>query len=378
MSYHVYGSGFIKFIPFTETEEKIQVDRLKKLLSFPADNISKRVKTENLESLLSLIIKDNFWIEIDSLSGSVKDGLSMDITFDGKYHDDSWSSFVNLVSPITDSGEIVFQGEDNAYFRLIFRNGEWNEDSGYICWDGSFNMQTCIFARAKENCKQLTCRNPSYTGPKAELNPHITFAKRLTEEPLQHRNDITYIMGLCEEAAAIITMLSEKCISAEHAMMLLAHGQCCSICATTDCPDRGKPCLCSSFQWDVSPGEERNPLSYGPDKVLNMKKGSENMTSQLYKKMFAEQESHLKQLSTLPTRKALEEYGRDYVLRENILIWLEKYDLEEHQAAALLDFETPLCTVLESLRLEEDQDYNWEDTVRTAFLNAIHKKARET
>lgn len=117
-----------------------------------------------------------------------------------------------------------------------------------------FNMQTCIFARAKENCKQLTCRNPSYTGPKAELNPHITFAKRLTEEPLQHCNDITYIMGLCEEAAAIITMLSEKCISAEHAMMLLAQGQCCSICTTTNCSDRGNPCLCSSFQWDVPPG----------------------------------------------------------------------------------------------------------------------------
>lgn len=92
-------------------------------------------------------------------------------------------------------------------------------------------------------------------------------------------------------------------------------------------------------------------------------------TSQLYRKMFAEQETYLKTLSALPVKDVLESHALEYSLREDILYFLEEHDLEDAQAITLLNLPNPLTAVF--CRLQEiDADLmanNWCDNVEEAI-----------
>lgn len=276
MSYCAYGSGFVKFLPITEEEAATQVTRLLRHVrkDFSIDGITdKQSASLKLEAMLCGILKKiAYGVDIDDQTGSIADSLCVDLSFNGNYNKDSWASSLDLLSPIVEAGEICFIGEDDSHFRLIFRDGTWAGDNGHVCWDGSFNMQNCIFAHSHSDevpdCYTPEENNPYplCTGqekePCASCNlwkdfdtysapdPYRSLMRRLKEEPLQHRNDITYIMDLCEEAAEVIEALSGQCRAAQNAMLLLACGKCCSICSVTDCQDKGNPSLCSSFQWN--------------------------------------------------------------------------------------------------------------------------------
>lgn len=97
----------------------------------------------------------------------------------------------------------------------------------------------------------------------------------------------------------------------------------------------------------------------------------ESMTSKLYKKMFAEHEKYLQELSSIPVRTALEDHSDEYTLRRDILVWFEEYDLEDHQAAALLKLETPMAAILEFLQERKDSDNSWEDAVEAAIHSTL-------
>ena len=68
------------------------------------------------------------------------------------------------------------------------------------------------------------------------------------------------------------------------------------------------------------------------------------LNTQLYQKMYAEQEKYKAYLLTLPPEQILD-HASEYIYRENILMAMENNDLNSARAKALLKSPTPLGDV---------------------------------
>ena len=68
------------------------------------------------------------------------------------------------------------------------------------------------------------------------------------------------------------------------------------------------------------------------------------LNTQLYQKMYAEQEQHKAYLLTLPPTEILD-HASEYTYRENILMAMENNDLSNTQVKALLRSSAPLADV---------------------------------
>ena len=68
------------------------------------------------------------------------------------------------------------------------------------------------------------------------------------------------------------------------------------------------------------------------------------LNTQLYQKMYAEQEQYKAYLLTLPPAEILH-HASEYICRENILMAMENNDLSNALAKALLKSSTPLTDV---------------------------------
>ena len=68
------------------------------------------------------------------------------------------------------------------------------------------------------------------------------------------------------------------------------------------------------------------------------------LNTQLYQKMYAEQEQYKAYLLTLPPAQILD-HASEYTCRENILMAMENNDLSNALAKALLKSSTPLADV---------------------------------
>ena len=68
------------------------------------------------------------------------------------------------------------------------------------------------------------------------------------------------------------------------------------------------------------------------------------LNTQLYQKMYAEQEQYKAYLLTLPSVQILE-HASEYISRESILMAMENNDLSNARAKALLKSSTPLADV---------------------------------
>lgn len=68
------------------------------------------------------------------------------------------------------------------------------------------------------------------------------------------------------------------------------------------------------------------------------------LNTQLYQKMYADQEQYKAYLLTLPPAKILD-HAREYICRENILMAMENNDLNNARAKALLKSSTPLADI---------------------------------
>ena len=97
------------------------------------------------------------------------------------------------------------------------------------------------------------------------------------------------------------------------------------------------------------------------------KTGSE-LNTELYQKMFAEQESFRAELLSMSPEEILK-HAYEYVTREDILLSLEYSDLSAKQAQALLGTDTPLADIFAK----------WEnranELLRQSFL-AAHRESR--
>ena len=94
------------------------------------------------------------------------------------------------------------------------------------------------------------------------------------------------------------------------------------------------------------------------------------LNTQLYQKMFAEQEWFKEELMQLPPGEILQK-AYEYVCREDILLSLEYNDLSPKQAKALLKSPTPLADVFKKWETSED-NHHMEN-----IWNAVEARANE-
>ena len=93
------------------------------------------------------------------------------------------------------------------------------------------------------------------------------------------------------------------------------------------------------------------------------------LNTQLYQKMFAEQEAFRAELMQLPPGEILKQ-AYEYVCREDILLSLEYNDLSPRQAKALLKSPTPLADVFKKWD-------SWDDNRMENIWNAVEARANE-
>lgn len=93
------------------------------------------------------------------------------------------------------------------------------------------------------------------------------------------------------------------------------------------------------------------------------------LNTQLYQKMFAEQEAFRAELMQLPPGEILKQ-AYEYVCREDILLSLEYNDLSPRQAKALLKSPTPLADVFK--KWDSLDDNRMEN-----IWNAVEARANE-
>ena len=93
------------------------------------------------------------------------------------------------------------------------------------------------------------------------------------------------------------------------------------------------------------------------------------LNTQLYQKMFTEQEKYKEWLRTLTPEEVMNR-AYEYTSREDILLSLEYNDLSPRQAAALLKSPTPLADVFKTWE-------RWETNYMDDIWNAVAARANE-
>lgn len=79
---------------------------------------------------------------------------------------------------------------------------------------------------------------------------------------------------------------------------------------------------------------------------------TEQLNTALYERMCEEQKRYREWLLGLPTSEALD-HAYEYVMREDILCYLEYHDLDDGQAAALLRSPSPLADIYKDFEKRE-------------------------
>ena len=82
----------------------------------------------------------------------------------------------------------------------------------------------------------------------------------------------------------------------------------------------------------------------------------EELNTQLYEKMVAEQKTYREQLLLLPPEIILDN-AAEYVVREDIVLTMEDADLTPRQCRALLKSDSPLADVYEKIGKRDNSDY---------------------
>lgn len=94
------------------------------------------------------------------------------------------------------------------------------------------------------------------------------------------------------------------------------------------------------------------------------------LNTQLYQKMYAEQEQYKTYLLTLTPAQILD-HASEYICRENILMAIENNDLNNARAKALLKSSTPLADVYNKYA-------SWEYSGQQAEIwNAVESRSGE-
>lgn len=57
-----------------------------------------------------------------------------------KYREEDVCVALNLIREITESGEIDYTGEDDSHWRIYFKDGEWEDESGAVYYDSEIHL----------------------------------------------------------------------------------------------------------------------------------------------------------------------------------------------------------------------------------------------
>ena len=96
---------------------------------------------------------------------------------------------------------------------------------------------------------------------------------------------------------------------------------------------------------------------------------AEELNTQLYEKMFAEQQAYRDWLMTLSPKEILE-HGYEFVVREDILLSVEENNLNGKQAKALLKSPSPLADVFKKFQ-------SWETDHMANIRECVESRANE-
>jgi len=58
-----------------------------------------------------------------------------DVNQDGNYFEEDWEELLEELTPFAKSGEINFCGEDDCFWRFIFRNGKFVDENGSVIYE---------------------------------------------------------------------------------------------------------------------------------------------------------------------------------------------------------------------------------------------------
>lgn len=94
---------------------------------------------------------------------------------------------------------------------------------------------------------------------------------------------------------------------------------------------------------------------------------NEELNKALYDKMSAEMERYREELLSMPPDEILKN-ACEYAVREDILLTMENYDMDDERARALLDSETPLADAFQAV---EGEDIGYTDMIQ----RCVWKKA---
>ncbi len=91
----------------------------------------------NEKEKLAVDLRLRFWQDENTFEDfdfdfTEHDACVVTLSGNSRYYEDEVKDFLAELEPYLNSGEINYSGEDNAFWRFEFRNGEWYYDLGHI------------------------------------------------------------------------------------------------------------------------------------------------------------------------------------------------------------------------------------------------------
>ena len=78
------------------------------------------------------------------------DEVEWTLCYDGNFHEDCVESYLNVIAEYVDHGDIEMQGEEDTYWKYVFKDGHWHEVSGRIAYEDEF-IKCSEINRSNEN-----------------------------------------------------------------------------------------------------------------------------------------------------------------------------------------------------------------------------------
>ncbi len=97
-----------------------------------------RKKRELKQAMLDQWLKQEFadirYDDVFTEEDPAQHTLYIEASFDGKYHEESITGLLNILSPYTVEGEFSYCGEDGTHWRLVFSGADWVEQRGEVIY----------------------------------------------------------------------------------------------------------------------------------------------------------------------------------------------------------------------------------------------------
>lgn len=98
------------------------------------------IEIQNTQDVLNIISKYESQFDMIDMNKSV-DKIYINLSIDGNYNEDSIYDFLREIAPyVLNCEEFEFRGEDNCYWRFVYKGGRFYEQNGYIEYEEPGNV----------------------------------------------------------------------------------------------------------------------------------------------------------------------------------------------------------------------------------------------